>query len=128
MVNREEELDKQFSIFIRLRYADHTGYVSCFTCAARVKYSEMDCGHWKVRANHGTRWEKDNCEAQCTECNRVYGGRPEVFEENLRDNLGDERVKRLEELAATPKQFTDEEMKALIKNYKMLNERMGKTC
>ena len=124
--NLEDRLDAIFSLYVRLRYADHAGYVACYTCTRRFMWSEVDCGHWKPRANHGTRWEDDNCAAQCSECNRVFGGRPETFEENLRDDLGDARVARLETLASDSVHFSDEELKEKLIHYTRLVAEMGK--
>lgn len=116
----EQTLDTIFSIFIRRRRADFSGYVRCYTCPAVLPWQEMDAGHWQRRGNHATRWEPDNAAAQCQDCNRYFRGKEDVFEENLRDDLGDERVDELKKLARDTVQFTENELKAKIAYFKDL--------
>ena len=116
----EQKLDEIFSLRVRLESADFSGYVSCITCLARLKWNEVDCGHWKRRGHHGTRWERDNAAAQCSTCNREKGGMTNAFEEALIDDLGEERVEEIKELAAKPACFSDEELKEKIKENKSI--------
>lgn len=124
----EQDLDEVFSFFIRLRHADHSGFVSCYTCFARHDWRATDCGHWKGRAHHGTRWSEKNCQVQCVDCNRIYGGRPEAFEEALREDYGDRVVETIIEEAKTPTWFQEEQLRDKISYYKAEVEKLGKTC
>lgn len=90
-----DELDRVFSIFIRTRWMDYRGYVRCYTCPRILHWKEMQCGHWLRRGLSLTRWEPDNCRPQCEHCNEYENGQPEVFEAELREELGDERVDEL---------------------------------
>lgn len=62
--------DELFSEWIRRRYADVRGWVSCFTCDTRKHWRQMTCGHFHKRRHLGTRFEERACEVQCYDCNR----------------------------------------------------------
>jgi hypothetical protein len=91
-----------------------------------IFWSEADCGHWQKRGNHGTRWDEDNCRPQCFACNRHHNGRPGVFEEELIDEIGEDRVTRLVELARSAVSFSDEELRQKLKHYTAIVDKMGK--
>lgn len=124
--NMEDKLDAVFSLFIRLTYSDHAGYASCYTCAKRLHWTQLQCGHYLSRGNHAVRWDKDNARPQCKDCNEFNSGRQDVFRENLIDDLGEEEVLELEERAKgrTP---TLEEQKALFSEYSEAVDRLGKS-
>jgi len=43
----KKELDSWFSLFIRLRNADSSGFIECFTCGCKKHYKQgMHCGHF----------------------------------------------------------------------------------
>ena len=84
----KKELDKFFSLFIRLRYAtENLGLVQCFTCGkvAHYKTGGMQCGHFQSRRHHSTRWDEKNVNAQCAGCNTFRGG------EQYRQSIGIDR-------------------------------------
>lgn len=93
-----EKLDAVFSKWVRLRAADYRGYVHCYTCSWIGNWRLAQCGHFVPRGNLATRFEPDNCRPQCSDCNEYHNGRFDIFEEELRDELGDHRV---DELLAT---------------------------
>ena len=74
-----KKLDKVFSEYIRKRDAiATTGYlweIVCITCNERKEYYQFDCWHFVSRANRSTRWEENNCNAQCKVCNNRWWGR-----------------------------------------------------
>lgn len=116
----EEKLDTAFSLWTRLRYADYRGYVHCYTCPVVLFWKEMDCGHWLSRQHHSVRWDKNNARPQCKECNQGLGGLPEVFEEELRDEIGDDAVDELEVRALKTRYLDDREKEMLLINLKKL--------
>lgn len=97
--------DKKFSLYIRQVNADENGFVKCFTCPHRNHWKKLQCGHWVVRQYKYTRWEVDNARPQCYACNMLFNGRPHIFRENLVNEIGEERVKRIEEISK--KLFTE---------------------
>jgi len=46
----EKELDRVFSIFIRMREANENGIVHCISCGKAVHWTAMDNGHYIARA------------------------------------------------------------------------------
>ena len=97
------KLDKVFSEYIRRRDADEYGRVKCCTCDAVAHWSEVDCGHWMHRSNMGTRFDEENCHAQCRVCNRHFDGefnkhRAYIIERHGFDascDLGHKRIKEV---------------------------------
>lgn len=121
----DEKLDEIFSIFTRLRYADYRGFVHCYTCPVVSFWRELDCGHWKKRGNHAVRWDEDNVRPQCGNCNRFLDGKPETFEEELRDEIGDDRVDELEVRAIKDRYLDTPEKQELLIHYRKLVKRLG---
>lgn len=93
----KKELDSTFSRYIRAKYPS-----KCYTCGIRKTRKKLQCGHFISRLYLATRWEEDNCRPQCAGCNLFGAGKPLDFEENLVQELGEERVK---EMKASRKQI-----------------------
>jgi len=73
------ELDKVFSIFIRLRDIDADGFSYCVTCGKPMTLKTSQCGHFISRRHFATRWEEKNCAAQCVGCNMFSQGKQYEF-------------------------------------------------
>lgn len=84
----KKELDRVFSIWVR-----STGKKECYTC--HRKSDTLQCGHFVSRSYLVTRWEPDNCRPQCVGCNLYGSGKPLDFEENLKKEIGAERVEEM---------------------------------
>lgn len=79
-----DDLDRVFSRYIRIKYADESGYVSCFTCDyPPMHFTRIQCGHFIPRTHLATRWMEDNCRPQNVHCNCDLYGNLEVFKERL---------------------------------------------
>ena len=78
----KKELDKWFSLYIRLRDSNEYGIVQCFTCGKIGHYKKggMQCGHFQSRRHHATRWNEQNCQVQCVKCNMFEQGEQWKFE------------------------------------------------
>jgi hypothetical protein len=81
----KKELDRVFSLYIRGKYPP-----ICYTCGAQGK--KLQCGHFIARSYLATRFEENNCRPQCVGCNIFGRGKPLEFEENLKQELGDNVV------------------------------------
>lgn len=121
----QEKLDRVFSIYIRLKNADHTEMVECYTCGEVIPWKQAQNGHFNLRGNDATRYDERNCKPQCFQCNMFRNGMPEAFEENLRDELGEEEFEDLMRTARSIKKYTDQEYKELIRHYKLEIKKMG---
>jgi len=61
--------DTAFSKYIRLRDSKDS-IATCITCREMDHFSKMTCGHYLKRRHTATRWNEENCHAQCWYCNR----------------------------------------------------------
>ena len=83
-----KELDKWFSLYIRLRNASNGGITECFTCGKQDHYKKLQCGHFQSRRHTATRWNEHNCQVQCVKCNMFEQGRQWAFGNNLDAKYG----------------------------------------
>ena len=98
----KKDLDKWFSLYIRLRYADGNGYTECYTCGKIDHYKKMQCGHFLSRRYHTTRWNTTNCQVQCVGCNMFRAG--EQYKFGLK--LGTKKAKKGALLAEQRRSFS----------------------
>jgi len=85
----KKELDKWFSLFIRLREATDEGICQCFTCGKIDHYKKMQCGHFQSRRHLATRWHEWNCQVQCVKCNMYEQGEQWKFGISLNAKYGE---------------------------------------
>ena len=66
MANKKliQQLDKEFSIFIRRRYAIND-IATCVTCGKKDHWKKLQAGHFMSRKHLSTRWDEDNVQVQC---------------------------------------------------------------
>jgi len=116
----KKELDKWFSLYIRLRRATKEGVVQCFTCGKIDHYKKMHCGHFQSRKHHATRWHDKNCEVQCVKCNIFDSGQQYKFSIAIDSRHGQGTAQELEYLARTTVKFMRCDYEELIEKYKRL--------
>ena len=116
----KKELDKYFSLYIRLREATDEGIAQCFTCGKIDHYKKLQCGHFQSRRHHATRWNEWNCQVQCVKCNMFEQGEQWKFGLNLNAKYGDGTSKELEFLAQTSIKKMRVEYEEDIRYYKAL--------
>ena len=99
----KKELDKWFSLYIRLREANEFGYCQCITCNVVKHYKDgMQNGHFQSRKHLATRFSEDgNCEVQCVKCNVYSWGEQYRFALALDAKYGEGRAQELQYLART---------------------------
>lgn len=114
-------LDRWFSKYIRLRDSFVSNGELFFRCISYGKiksYDEADCGHYINRGHMSTRFDEDNCHAQCKFCNRFDEGNIYNYRERLVNKIGLSRVLLLEAKKNQTCKLGDFELKALISHYK----------
>jgi len=123
----KKDLDKWFSLYIRLRDATDEGLVQCFTCGI-VKYYKkgMQCGHFQSRSFLATRFDEENCQPQCVGCNMFKQGEQYKFALNLDAKYGDGKAEELQFLAKSTVKFTRVDYEEKISYYKNLVEKLKK--
>lgn len=66
-----DKADRLTSLYIRQKYADHAGNVTCVTCGKSLHWKDSHCAHYIERAAKATRWLEENLHPACPSCN-VY--------------------------------------------------------
>jgi len=77
------DADLIFSQFIRLKYADKSGLVTCYTCPTTKHFTLMQNGHYLKRAHLYLRWDERNCRPQCQNCNEFLSGNMAEYTKRL---------------------------------------------
>jgi len=115
----KKKLDAVFSKYIRNKYAKN-GYVTCYTCGKVDTIERMQNGHFISRGYLATRFDENNCRPQCVGCNMFGNGKPLDFEENLKEELGDQFVedmkKKRHEIMKFDKRWYEEKIKLYGQN------------
>jgi hypothetical protein len=123
----KKELDKIFSVFIRLRDATDEGMVQCFTCGTVKHYkSGMQNGHFQSRSHLATRFDEHNCQAQCVGCNMFKQGEQYKFGLNLDAKYGEGEAEELESLAKSTVKFSSYDYEEKISYYKSAVNKLKK--
>lgn len=116
--NYVDQLDRVFSLYIRLRDALPNGMVKCISCGKYFPFAQVDCGHFYSRIHTATRWDEDNCHAECRYCNRMSAEHLIGYRANLVKKIGEQRVALLEVKAHQTVKRDEYVMKLLIEDYK----------
>ena len=123
----KKELDKWFSLYIRLRDATNEGMVQCFTCRKVSHYkSGMQNGHFQSRKHLATRWDQENCQVQCVGCNMFKAGEQYKFSIALDSKYGEGKAEELELLARTIMKVSRIDYEEKISYYKDLVNKLKK--
>jgi len=64
-----DKADKLASQYIRQKYADHAGYVTCISCDTVLHWKDAHCAHFIERGKKLTRWLEENLHPACCGCN-----------------------------------------------------------
>tara|TARA_R100000734_G_C3311496_1_gene102391 strand:- start:41 stop:454 length:414 start_codon:yes stop_codon:yes gene_type:complete len=122
----KKELDKWFSLYIRLREATVEGISQCFTCGKIDHYKKLQCGHFQSRRHHATRWNEQNCQVQCVKCNMFGQGEQWKFGLNINAKYGDGTANELKILSTSTVKISRVEYEHNIRYYKALVNNLKK--
>ena len=124
----KKELDKWFSLYIRLREANEYGMCQCFTCGKVGHYKKdgMQNGHFQSRKHLSTRFDEENCQVQCVKCNVYAWGEQYKFSLALDSKYGEGKAEELQYLARTTLKISRVEYEEKISYYKSLVEKLKK--
>ena len=120
------KLDKEFSLFIRMRDTMPSGFFRCVSCGQIKPYEQADCGHYINRQHMSTRYDEMNCNAQCRKCNRFMEGNIQGYRQGLIAKYGEQRVLLLEAKKNQTRKYSDFEYRELIKYYNALWKKLKK--
>ena len=122
----KKELDKWFSLFIRLRSATKEGACQCFTCGKVAHYKKMQCGHFQSRRHHATRWNETNCQVQCVKCNMFEQGEQFKFGLRLDNKFGEGTAQELEFLSNQITKVSRSDYEEKLSYYKGVVDKLKK--
>ena len=123
----KKELDKWFSLYIRLREATDEGIAQCFTCGKIDHYKKLQCGHFQSRRHHATRWNEQNCQVQCLKCNMFGQGEQWKFGLNINAKYGEGTANELKILSTSTVKISRVEYEQNIRYYKTLVRKLFDT-
>lgn len=121
-----KKLDKVFSQYIRLRDAMENGMARCISCGGVKPLEMFDNGHYHSRTHMSTRWDEDNCHAECRFCNRFKADHMIGYRENLIRKIGQQRYDLLAWKARQSKHWAEFELKELVKHYTDMVKKLTK--
>ena len=121
-----KKLDKEFSLFIRLRDSKAFGFKAfkCISCGQIKPFEKADCGHYYSRVKMSTRFDEDNAHAECSACNRYRADHLDGYRENLIKKIGQPRFDVLRYRSNQTKKWSAFELESLIKYYKEQNKKL----
>lgn len=122
-----EKLDRIFSTYIRIKYADSRGNCRCISCGKVHHWKDIQNGHYMSRRYLSTRWSEDNCRPQCVACNIFNQGFIQAYRISLVKEIGEQRVRLIEARALQETcKYGTFELNAMIKHYSKEVERLAK--
>jgi len=135
----KDRADEWFSRYIRLKYSFISGdgelYCKCFTCGNMKLTKEkrsgnivvepgIELGHWITRENEQVRHHENNARPQCTKCNCYKNGRPDIFERNLRSEIGDDKVDKVKSISLISMPVNEFTLRERAKYYRILTHKL----
>jgi hypothetical protein len=112
----EEEAKRVFQKWVRFRDAD----LPCISCGC-ITTPQWDGGHYfKAEIYSGLIFHEDNVNKQCCRCNKNLHGNEANYRIGLVKKIGEERVKELEAISITLRQYkyTKEQLLEIKEEYK----------
>ena len=122
----KKELDKWFSLYIRLRDATDEGLVQCFTSGRVYHYKNIHAGHFMSRKHLSTRWCDTNVQPQSAADNLFGQGEQYKFSIALDSKYGEGTAEELELKARTIMKVSRIDYEEKISYYKDLVEKLKK--
>ena len=122
----KKELDKWFSLYIRLRDATNEGMVQCFTSGRVYHYKNIHAGHFMSRRCLSTRWCEINVQPQSAADNLFGQGEQYKFGLSLDAKYGEGTAEDLQHKARKIKKFSRVDIEDKISYYKLLVKNLKK--
>jgi|TARA_R100000479_G_scaffold85656_1_gene41744 hypothetical protein len=124
----KKELDKWFSLYIRLRHADENGRTECWTCGKIDHYKKLQAGHFQSRRHLPTRWNEINVQVQCVRCNMFNQGEQYAFGKLLDIRIGEGISDELVLMSKSTVKYMRHEYVEKIDYYKEKVKILKKSC
>jgi 5-methylcytosine-specific restriction endonuclease McrA len=93
----QAKADKLMSQYIRMKYADDLGNVSCVSCGKVLYWNESDAGHFVPKSRGAAvRYVEENVHPECPGCNRFNEGHLIGYTRYMIDMYGEEKIDELQ--------------------------------
>lgn len=112
----------QFSIFIRTRGADSSGFNACVTCGVRKFWRDLQAGHFIRGRLNANLFEERGCYSQCYSCNVGAQGAVVIYYKKMLEMYGQEVIDELIAQNNKTRKWQGGELQALLDHYAALNE------
>ena len=122
----KKDLDKWFSLYIRLRDADDLGFVKCYTSGRYYHYKSLHAGHFMSRKHLSTRWCEINVQPQSIADNLYGQGEQYKFGINLDAQYGKGTSEDLQIKSKQIEKFSRVDYEEKISYYKSAVENLKK--
>lgn len=110
----KKELYKAIQLLARLQEVDKHGYGKCISCWKRVHRTEADGWHYIPRSHMSTAFDLKNIHLQCKHCNWRLRWNIVEYRKSLIEKYWEDFVLDLENRKNQTKDFTKEELEALL--------------
>ena len=109
-----KKAQKVFNEYIRLRDKDKP----CVSCGRKLR-GKYDAGHFYSAGGHfNVRFDERNVHAQCVHCNQHLHGNIHNYLEGIKERIGQREFISLREISQLTRDFTREELRQLITDYR----------
>ncbi len=98
----KKELDKWFSLYIRLKDCNEYGMVQCYTSGRVYHYKQIHAGHFISRRHLSTRWLEQNVKPQSAADNLFGQGEQYKFGLHLDSEYGLGTAEELQIISKQP--------------------------
>jgi len=122
----KKELDKWFSLYIRLRDADDLGFVKCYTSGRYYHYKSIHAGHFMSRKCLSTRYCELNVQPQSIADNLFGQGEQYKFGLNLDAQYGEGTAESLQIKSRQIQKFSRVDYEEKISYYKEVVKNLKK--
>ena len=106
-----------FNTYIRMR----DKFKGCISCGKPLNKNNTDAGHlWPAFKYSNIRFNEFNVNSQCARpCNRDLSGDINNYRKNFVIRYSEEKLKELDKMAHNEKKYSIDELKEIIKIYKL---------
>ena len=122
----KKELDKWFSLYIRIKNATDEGMVQCVTSGRTYHYKKIHAGHFMSRRHLATRWCELNVAPQSAADNLFGQGEQYKFGLALDQKYGEGTAEELQFKARQTIKMTRSDYEEKISYYKSAVENLKK--
>lgn len=112
---------KEFSRYIRQKYANQNGMVTCVTCGVQKHWKQMQAGHFVPGRTNAILFEEIGVHPQCYSCNVGRSGNLIEYFLFMEKTYGRDVIEKLRTLKNTVKKSTLKELQSIYLKYKTLN-------